>query len=76
MFTQTGPFDTSNNDMYNFFEFGYMDYDDGSSKAGEDMPHDWIFENIDDRWERWDFLDNRIRDRENRCPGYKIGNTM
>ena len=49
--------------MYNFFEFGYMDFDDGNKNASDDMPDGWKFEDMDARYERWSFLDNRLRDR-------------
>ena len=49
--------------MYNYFEFGYMDFDDGYKNASNDVPNGWIFEDMEARYERWPFMDNRLRDR-------------
>ena len=54
--------------MYNYFELGFMDWDDGNRYGRKYMPHGWKIENMDARYERWDFMDKRLRKRENRCP--------
>ena len=55
--------------MYSYFEFGYMDADDGNTKALDGMPYGWIYEDMEARYEKLPSMDNRLKDRKYRCPG-------
>ena len=40
-----------------------MDFDDGYENAGYYVPNGWKFEDMEARYARWPFMDNRLRDR-------------
>ena len=68
-FTQSGLKLSDDNQIYNFYEFGYMDTDDGAGMAEfESRSHGFLTDDYSYTYDKRPELDWRMMNRTARCP--------